>query len=281
MSWIKDLLNWKKDKAALDDNQKSYRATFGIIDQYLIHYTDDKFIIYIDWEDDIDWIDTRDLKDEGWTDEEINLYHSYLAKLDLLQSSPATYLSHSTILTFKKLLGSAYVMVMERNFSRVKEVVDEAQAYLNKRNKESSRYRYLLVSGFITISAIVLMIISHYQKYDLDMWIDTVTFGFCGAFVSVWQRYGKINYTGLSTRRLHILEAVSRLFVGAVFAVVIVLLMKCKLILTQIDPKLTIYAYMLVSFVAGFSERLVPSLMERFVNENIQGNEEKSSDNQQ
>lgn len=77
------------------------------------------------------------------------------------------------------------------------------------------------------------MIFSHYWKWDADMWIDAITFGFCGAFVSVWQRYGKIKYKGLSSRNLHILEAVSRQFVGALFAVVIVLLMKCKLILTQ------------------------------------------------
>lgn len=268
MSLIHFFLKRHEDKDALDKNQEEYRKTFGIIDQYLIHFTDDKFIIYIDWQDDIDWIDNRDLKKEGWTQEDIDKYHGYLARLDALQSSPSTYLPHNIIMTFKKMLGSAYVMVMEHNFLEVDNIIAESQLYLDKRNKETSRYLYLLFSGFITIALITLMIVSHYLKCDADLWIDTITFGSCGAFVSVWQRYGKINYTGLSSKRLHILEASSRLFVGTIFAVVVVLLMKCKLILTQINPAQTIYAYMLLSFVAGFSERFVPSLMEKFVNEN-------------
>lgn len=272
MSWIKDFLSKREDKEAIGDNQKQYRETFGVVDQYLIRYTDDKYIVFIDWEDDLDWVDKRDHNAVGWTNEEISRYNTYLARLDALQSSPATYLSHNIIMTFKKLLGSAYVMVMEKNFDQVDNVINSAKQYLDKRNREQSRYLYLFTSGILTAVAIALTIISHYHNWDVDIWIDTVTFGICGAFVSVWTRYGKIQYTGLSSRRLHVMEAISRSFVGALFAIVVVLLMKCHLILSDIEGSYAIYAYMLLSFIAGFSERFVPSLMEKIVNENVEEN---------
>ena len=96
-------------------------------------------------------------------------------------------------------------------------------------------------------------------------WISGISMGVLGAYVSVWQRYGKETMTGLSSKTLHVTESLSRLFVGAIFSIVAMFAIKCGLIFTNSSPDIMRFVFGLTGFAAGFSERFVPSMIERFI----------------
>lgn len=62
----------KDNQAALDANQKAYRKKFGIVDKYLIDIqwependSDNGYIVFIDFQNDLDYIDCRELDEKN------------------------------------------------------------------------------------------------------------------------------------------------------------------------------------------------------------------------
>lgn len=89
----------RKHQQLIDSNRKSYRDFFGIEynEQYLIYYTMDEdantgYIVFIDNENDLDYIDKRDKS--SWTSAEIQSFQRSLGKLQQAEASPLLNLSH-------------------------------------------------------------------------------------------------------------------------------------------------------------------------------------------
>ena len=253
------------EKKVIDADQERYRAFFNIEDKYLIQYRIDKddkegYIVFIDNECDVDWVDTRST---FYTEAEEKVKQQWIAKLDAVHMEPCTNISEEDRLLFKKKLAIGYELVMVKCFDDVQAVIDECYRFVKSRNKEVSRSLFLKASVPVTIIAIVVMALN----MDVVKWHEAWVAGFCtgilGSFVSIWTRYGKKVMTGLSSNWLHYAEALCRLLVGAIFAIVAILAVKCGLLLSSIDVSLMIYTCALIGFVAGFSERFVPSLVEK------------------
>lgn len=264
-----------KPKAS-DVDQERYRAFFKIEDRYLIQYRIDEtkqegFIVFLDKEYDIDWVDTRT---DYFSDEEEKVKQQWIAKLDAVHMEPCSNISEEDRLTFKKKLAIGYELVMVKCFGDVQAVIEECYKFVKSRNREVSRSLFLLASAPMAIIAIAVIILD----IDVIKWHQAWVTGFCtgilGAFVSIWTRYGKKSMTGLSSRWLHIAEALCRLLVGAIFALVAIFAVKCGLLLSNIDVSLMIYTSALIGFVAGFSERFVPSLVEKIAKDESEDDSE-------
>lgn len=271
----KQTQNIDKLKAS-DVDQERYRAFFKIEDRYLIQYRIDEtkqegFIVFLDEEYDIDWVDTRT---DFFSDEEEKVKQQWIAKLDAVHMEPCSNISEEDRLTFKKKLAIGYELVMVKCFGDVQAVIEECYRFVKSRNREVSRSLFLLASAPMAIIAIAVIILD----IDVIKWHQAWVTGFCtgilGAFVSIWTRYGKKSMTGLSSRWLHIAEALCRLLVGAIFALVAIFAVKCGLLLSNIDVSLMIYTSALIGFVAGFSERFVPSLVEKIAKDESEDDSE-------
>lgn len=258
-----------------DDSQRDYREHFGIIDKYCIQVeygieNGEKtgYIVYIDRDNDIDWIDLRG--DEYWSDEELKERDKWIAKLNVVHCQPYKNLSERDILDFKKILGAGYVLSLKKQFDDIQDVLDTALSFVKVRNKECARMLYLEISGIVAIVTMVLWILdSQYWLWNKE-WVAGTCMGVLGAYVSVWIRYGKVDMTGLSSKWLHYLESVSRLCIGAIFAIVAMHAIKCGIIFSNVRPEILRFAFALTGFAAGFSERFVPSMIEHFVKSNTQ-----------
>lgn len=156
---------------------------------------------------------------------------------------------------------------MEDNFEEISQIIEDAKLYLQKRNREYSRTIFLESGLPAACFAAALGIWCYWNNY-VNPWIFGVLFGILGAFVSIWTRYGKIQFTGQAHRLLHILECYSRLLIGAIFAVIAMIAIRCELILPQLSEKERLFSFILASFVAAFSERFIPSIVERITKEN-------------
>ena len=116
-----------------DDNQREYRDLFNIKDKFLIHchiYDDKKtgYIVFIDYDDDLDYIDKREHKD--WSDDENKNFSKFIAKLQIAEATPHLNLSEEQIMAFKRKLGGGYILALERNFDRIDNVIEDALTFL-------------------------------------------------------------------------------------------------------------------------------------------------------
>lgn len=265
-----------RDRKALDENQRQYREKFGIVDRYLLQYSiddrdgrDNSYIIFIDYEYAIDWVDSRDKS--TWSETDRNRFNSYTARLELIQSRPIFNLTNDEKLAYKVMLGAAYIQIFQCQFDGVENIIAEAEVFFNKRNSENARKYCLHYSGIITMASIFLMLLLHATSllsHPCFIGTFTVFMGVLGAYVSIWGRYTRYALEGVSSKWLYVIESLSRLLIGGIFAFVALLAVKCGIAFSFIDTDVETYAYGLCGFVSGLSERFIPSLVERIAIEN-------------
>lgn len=262
---------FKKKESYVDPDREKYRKFFNIIDDYLIEYSiiqetgenkETGYIVYIDPENDIDWKDTRAKKD--WTPDDNARWAQSIAKLSDAHAEPSGHLSFNTIRAFKLKLGAGYVLAMNRCFDEVDNVVKDSIRFLRQRNSEKSRQLFLIYSTICVLAILGLWLCNTDLKVVKEDWALTLLFGTLGSYFSIWTRYGKLTMTGLSTKALHFLETLTRMIIGAISASVVLLAIKCGLILPKLAETAPLWFFGLTGFAAGFSERLIDSLMEAF-----------------
>lgn len=263
----------KDNQAAVDANQEAYRHKFGIVDKYLIDIqwnpeesSDNGYIVFIDFQNDLDYIDCRELDEKTQSEQ-----NHWIAKLQHAEASQCKHLPESQQMDFKRMLGVGYKHALCGNFDDIQQVIDEAKEYLKKRNKEYSRELFLKSGLPAAISGSIIGLIGYFFDYR-DPWIYGILFGILGAFVSIWTRYGKIQFTGQAHNLLHILECYSRILIGTIFAVIAMVAIQCQLILPQISDKEKLYSFIIASFIASFSERFIPSIVERITKDDNEDN---------
>lgn len=270
---IKDFFTncFKKKEPYVDPDRDIYRKFFNIIDDYLIEYCIEQeegeenetgYIVYIDPENDIDWKDTRTKKD--WTSDEKKSWAQCIAKLNDAHAEPTGHLSFETIRAFKLKIGAGYVLAMNRSFDEIEKVIADAISFLRHRNAEKSRQLFLTYSTICIAIILGLWIWNTDVKVVCEDWALALLFGTLGSYFSIWTRYGKLVMTGLSTKTLHFLETLTRLIIGAISASVLILAVKCGIILPKMAETAPLWFFGLIGFAAGFSERMIPSLMEKF-----------------
>lgn len=256
---------------AMNNIQKEYREEFGgIVDQYLISYSSDRKekpdgyhrIVYIDAENDIQWRVNDQLSEEDQKNR-----NQAMSKLRIAQSLPMQNLSHEEILNYKKVLGMGYNAALIKDWEEVDVAIREAEKYRDDRNKERSRNILLTAATFyVMLFGIAAAIAWYYWYMPAEIW--GMAMGAVGAYVSIWMRYGKMDLTGLGTKGLHRLEAFSRILIGVIFALVVVFMVHSQIIFGNLKgANNEMYLLPVLGFCAGFSEKWIPSILERFMSE--------------
>lgn len=272
----------------VDKDRQACRDHFKIIDKYLIEYeleeiTDPNdssksekrgYVVFIDYQNDCDWKDERDHNVIFGADGRIKFAQA-ISKLNVAHAQPCNNLPEQELLIFKKMIGAGYALAINGDFDSIDSLIQNATDYLSLRNKECARKYFLSASGIFAIIVIAFWILAKFC-FHLDYldWISGICMGFLGSFVSIWTRYGKMSLTGLSSKCLHYLEAVSRMFVGGIFALVALYAICCHIVFPELDADYHFAVFALAGFLAGFSERFVPSLMERLSNDKISSKDE-------
>lgn len=269
--------NKKKDnREPKDENQRQYREFFGIKDKFTIFFykediPDKNYIIFIDYENDIDWKEKGVIKE--WTEKERQDFMDCVSKLTMAEAVPMLNLSEKEILAFKRKLGAIYVRLFDKKFDNVDEQIEEALQFVRRQNTESARKHLLFSSGSIVLLCTFFALIVAHIVTNHCQWFYYVLMGIYGAFVSISLRYGKQLFTGQSSVWLLRMEAVSRIFIGAVFAVITVMAIRSGLIMSSVNDSVVTDITRMVCFLSGFNERFIPSLMERLTKKEIERSE--------
>jgi hypothetical protein len=242
--------------------------------RYLIRDEKD-FIVYIDHDLDIEWETAENLDRllEAKGNDIKAKHYSVLAQAAVVETMPTEGLDAQRILRFKRLVGEAIVCCLECQYDAALSALDFARDYLRERTQEVSRFWYLSFSMFFAVLFILIACFFWFWRASLILIIGGGAFwlviagcsGALGALLSVMSRTGNLAFNSSSGRRLHRLEALSRISVGVLSGGLIGLAIQSKLFLWPLvsgsEPHLVI---MIAAFAAGAGERLAPSIIAGF-----------------
>lgn len=219
---------------------------------FLIRHSSDNYIVFIDGDSEVDY-ETTDAYDEAHSSHEVRLSTIYNRIEDLEHRPAVQYLSAKNQKALVRLLGSALAAELDMAQSEADKTIQMAEQFLKQRTIEISR-RWLLLSAFG--AAAISLALWHWLMPK-----DFLFFGCLGAFFSILCKTGKLDYDCEAGMFLNILEVISRFFAAMISAYLAGKLFEADLLFTALREIKTVSVLPLIYFAAGFSERLIPSIV--------------------
>jgi hypothetical protein len=274
-SWLPRQDRHAESPVKLSDQWKALQEEV----RYLVFDCPD-FIVFIDHELDLDWDTSPELNhslEERGNDTKAHHY-KVLTQAAVVETMPSDGLNNEMKLRFKRLVGEAIVCCLEMQYENALNTLGFAREYLRDRTQETSRFWYLSSSmmwalPFGFVAGGFWMERSALTSFlgDKAFWLIIASCaGAIGALLSVMSRTGKLAFDSASGFRLHCLEALSRISVGALAGGLVGLAIQSKLFLSLLSVDSQTHVVMMIAaFVAGAGERLAPSIIAEFDNKLI------------
>jgi ribosomal protein S24E len=226
----------------------------------------------LDNENDLDWKTTDDFDGRNLSDLEKKEYNDVMNEIASIESIPCYDLEERIIQNFKRQVGEALVRNLQKDYTNAKNMLSIAKQYVIDRSAEKSRYLYLMASGCCTSIFVLIGILLWLTRcFWIEVLSETVFYlmisliaGSIGAFLSIILRMGKTNLDYHASKRLHYSEACTKIIAGMIGALLVSLCIKCEIILPVFSKTDFTYLSMIIGgIVAGASERLVPSIINK------------------
>lgn len=233
----------------------------------LVHATQD-YVVFIDNDGDVDWAssdayDEADRFPEGWG----NIQNRFAA----LEGAIDDDVPARSKKAFRRMLAEGVARGLEGDVEAANKMLDDAEKFVAARNRELGRLVHMRWAGVtaavvITISAAVGLLraqLGTVVGQTVVLLIMCAGAGSMGALFSVLRNMGTAPDPQADSR-LQRTEAVARILVGGFGAVLATLAVRAGVVLPQLGTApSSLPALLLISVVAGISERLVPDLIRR------------------
>jgi hypothetical protein len=229
--------------------------------------------------------------DAGQDAQELKRHNAILNGAAVLEATPLTGLSEPARLDFKKMLGEAVACSFGRDYAGAKSMLAAAGRYLRDRCEETSRYWYLLASGWMTLPYLIIGLLVWFYRAPVatslgsdSVWLVLACVaGAIGALLSVIGRSGRLRFDCTAGRRLHNLEGASRIWAGSISGVLAALAVKFGIILPTVGGEDQKVGFMIIAAIAaGSGERLATSIISKFDSSRVEtsrpSNELEASD---
>lgn len=251
------------------DQWKSHEDNISV----LIRRTD-RYIVYIDKEDDLDWATTnaydKNVESRGGFNA---IRHAEIdISIGLAESVPVKELPQKTIHAYLTLIGHAMVCRFELQYESAAAVLGRANNYIGERRAEKSREWYLcsaISAAAVPISIGALLVLG---REPATAFLSTNVFaialatcaGAIGALFSIIWRTGQIDFDPFAPEQLHRIEARSRIIAGCISGLLTGLAIRSQILFgswaSGAHPTLTMLT---VAVAAGTGERLASSIIAR------------------
>lgn len=229
----------------------------------------DGFAIYVDSNYDVQFLINTEVHVAAFT--KVQTQVTFLEQTStFLNGEP------EALLRVRSLLGEAYSRVLlTGNSEDAEEALILARSVLAQKNSDVS-YGWYFQSALVTCSVLVAggfalwfsryrpCVTTYLGRSGLELLLCAIA-GALGALFSISSRAGRLTLNALAGKRTHELEAHSRLFAGMLSASLFVMALKSKLVLAPLgEGNGHLTTLLLLSTLAGITERVIPSLVSRF-----------------
>lgn len=198
-----------------------------------------------------------------------NTEHS-IAEFVRLKNLGVALLPKALIGNFNWRLGAALVTAFEmKQDANAKEIFSPLEIYIQTVINNKLRIKFLitatLVSSILTALA-YLIYVENFFDSQMNSMLIVIGGGFIGTYISVFERSKTISIIDNESTTLLITQVIIRLVLGGVFGLISYTAAITGLAFSIfIDSNSSIF---LLGVAAGFSERLIPDLIESFTTDN-------------
>lgn len=251
------------------DQWSSHESNIGV----LIRRTD-RYIVYIDKEDELDWGTTAAYDERVETMESFDpVRHAEIdIAIGLAEAVPVKELEKKIVHAYLKLLGHAMVCRFELQYDSATAVLGRASTYIGERRSEKSREWYLcsaMKSAAVPIGIGILLVLLRNPATSVlttdvfDIALATCA-GAIGSLFSIIWRTGHIDFDRFAPEQLHRIEARSRIIAGCISGLLAGLAIRSHILFgswaSGAHPTLTMLT---IAVAAGTGERLASSIIAR------------------
>jgi hypothetical protein len=231
----------------------------------------EQYIVFLDEAYDVDWQTTDEYDrahEADWTER-----GSVLNRVAFLQAVPVGHLEDSQRLGFRRMLGEAVARAFDGNLEAAESMLEKAEEFVALRNREHARLWYLsasaITAGLFVIVALLAWVTRELIAARLGVWFPDVVVavgaGAIGALLSTYRRLGNLPLDPSAGRKLHSFEGAGHVVLGSVGGGIVWLAAASGVIAPQLlSAPHGQTLWLLLCVVGGSSERLVPSLVDRF-----------------
>jgi len=234
-----------------------------------IIFAEEKLAVYIDTEYSVQYLIDIDIDVDEFGKVQTDVTY-------LEHESAFLWKDKNALLHVRSLLGEAYERVLHTGKASSAQVaLSLARSIMAQKNPDVSYGWYFNSAAWVCalMSCVGAALWLARSTPFVRVWLGQTPFelvmcaiaGAIGALLSIVIRADDLNLNALAGRRAHVYEALGRLLVGMFSASFLVLALKGKLLLAPLASGAEHWpVLLLVSALAGLSERVIPSLVKRF-----------------
>ena len=231
----------------------------------VIRYNKGQYVVFLDRLHTIDWETSKDYDaNNGETKEDRS---KVLAEVEWLQHQPSVpIIDKSRRDGFISLLAECWCYALDGCFEIADNHLKRAEQYLSDRKTETSR-KWQLISCFSIVCVFLIGALIANRCFPVTSvfkeWTTYMLFGTLGTALSLIINSNARTYNCESGKLLNFLEILSRLIASLLSCLVVVLLFNLNIIFTALKDNHSGETLKLLCVIAGFSERLIPSILQK------------------
>lgn len=218
-------------------------------------------LVFINSNYDMEWLTSYELSPKS---------RGLISDIMVLKSLPYKHLSKKQQLSYLRILGQGVVAGFAENEADVKNCIEQANSFHKTISIEAYKKHLLTTSTIVFVIGIIgfnLVMLSqpalHTNLFIALLW------GFIGAYISICYKTGKKDES-LSINKSYILvNTFVRFILGMTFGVIALYLVDMGFINLGNDKSISLP---ILALAAGFSEKLIPNILEQYENKFSKGN---------
>jgi len=214
----------------------------------------------------------------------------FLARIRISKAASNAYLSKASRETWEQMLNEATSLAVGGHLKTAKDIFSDAEEFLESRAGEQARLWYVCS----TVVGIVIFYLLYLSSTLLSLFMEesdpglvalqygllAMISGVIGAGFSLLMRVTKLTVDPAASRNAYFIEAAFRLTIGALAGLTIVIGVQAEVFATflKVDPSTVedmakrattagfeadFWKMAILALAAGYSERLVPSLLKQ------------------
>lgn len=223
-----------------------------------------EYIIFIDSKLELDYRFHKTIQD-------IPRFNQAMNQASLLETSISPDAPLSVRIFCKRLIGEAMACALEEDYDNTRTMFESASTFILARSRETSRIWYLTYSALFALPILgigFLAWICIHNGIETGLGTSFLWLAICGAagavgaLLSVISRSGALAFDAIAGRKLHFVEAASRITTGMISGVIAGFAIKSGIALKQVfDASQGQYFLLLAACGVGAGERYVGSII--------------------
>ena len=234
---------------------------------------DGAFLVYLDNDFQVRWDRTKDVFGNGSYNANPKDVERILARAQTTGAIPVPFLTEQQIETKSRFVGEAVALALSGDVQAANQTLKDARDFIRAKAVEKARIWTVegsLVSFVVLLATFLFVVVNLNAPTESGLNVRELSiaaiFGLIGSQFSLLQRVNRLEVAPLAGAKPHVIEAFSRILVGALGGIIMYVVLRAELFFGFIDHNLSDrlsehWVTWALVIVAGASERLIPNFM--------------------